>query len=148
MRRTIVGRSIVVIATAAFALMATAGPAAASIQRLAIKDPGRASNGVAFVDISIKCPEGESYTLVVTVKQDGGSTQGTSFTNGWCTGSPTIQQVGVEPSSGYFQPGPAKAKASASSSNQVTSSAGAFQANEDRKITLIEGFSCFGDLCP
>jgi hypothetical protein len=148
-------RFMATLGAISLALIASAGPAAADVQKLVIKDPGWVqsnvcqagtscgdgfSNTQAIIELVIKCPEGEVYTLVVLVKQ-GDENQGTTQTGGECSGDGRHTFVGVEPDTGSFSPGSAKVKASAFSDpgGGPSSSAGVFDVNTDRKITLIEG---------
>lgn len=147
-------RFVAALAGSMLTLIAAAGPAAADVQRLAIKDPGYVSNvcsvgdaavcgsgptsQLATVEVSIKCPVGEAYTLVVTLKQ-GDTTEGMTQQGGDCTGTAQQRYVNIVPSSGSFEPGRAKAKASASSTPGAQAGTGAFQANVDRRITLVKG---------
>ena len=144
-------RVVAVLAGSMLAMIAAAGPAAANVQRLTIRDPGWVNSSacsagptctassLATVEISIKCPVGEVFTLILTVKQDGGDTQGTTQEGGECTGSGLQRYVNVVPDSGAFHPGSAKVKASALSNQGAGAGAGVFDVNVDRKITLVAG---------
>jgi hypothetical protein len=135
-------------------LIAAAGPASANVGKLVIKDPGWVNTNVceagvtctaapatqAIIELTIKCTAGEIYTLFVLVKQ-GSENQGTTQTQGECSGSGQTVFVGVEPDTGSYSPGGAKVKASAYSDpgGGAGSASGVFEANTDRKITLVEG---------
>jgi hypothetical protein len=149
-------RFVAAVCTAGFAFMASVGTAAADVGKLVIKDPGWVNSNVcqagaqvcgegdygssATIELAIKCTEGETYTLFVLVKQ-GSENQGTTQTQGECTGSASRRFVQVYPDTGSFSPGGAKVKASAYSDpgGVPASSSGVFEANTDRKITLVEG---------
>ena len=149
-------RFLSTLAAASVVLIAAAGPAAADVQKLAIKDPGWVGGSVcstgptctfgtisesnqATIEVVIKCPSGEIYTLFVTVKQDTG--EGTNQTGGECSGEAQRRLVSVYSENGYFHPGRAKAKASAFSDPGAApiATAGVFEANVDKRITLVQG---------
>lgn len=138
-------RLIAAAAALIAALLLAASPAGASVQKLIIQDPGYWYYGNAIVALTIKCPAGENYTLAVTVKQ-GSENQGTAFQNGECSGSGQYTEVYVESTTGEFQLGQAKAKASASSTTGVSTTAGAFQVNVDKRITLIDACAGAGEV--
>jgi hypothetical protein len=148
-------RLVAALVAASGLLIVTAVPAGANVQKLVIKDPGFVQSGAcdagsnpctdgptntAVIELAIKCPEGEFFELLVHVKQ-GDENQGQSQTGGDCNGSARQIFVLVTPGTGAFSPGKAKVKASALSSTTAgpRSTSGVFQANTDRRITLIPG---------
>jgi hypothetical protein len=146
-------RLVAAVCAAGLAFIASAGIASADVEKLVIKDPGYVNSNVceagtfcstgggstnAVIDLVIKCPEGESYTLIVLVKQ-GDENQGQTQTGGECSGDGQRRFVAVYPNTGSFSPGKAKVKASAVSNTVQAAGSGAFDVNTERKITLVEG---------
>ena len=152
-------RFIAAVFASSLVLVAAAGPAAADVQKLVIKDPGYvmhngfctagaeactespAPGASALIDLVIKCSAGEIYTLFVTVKQ-GDDNQGTAQTGGECSGDSERRFVNVYDEVGYgFEPGRAKVKASAFSDpgGATTAAEGVFDVNTEKRITLVEG---------
>jgi hypothetical protein len=147
-------RFMAALGAISLALIASAGPAAADVQKLVIKDPGWVTSNVcelgpsvcssgetsntAVIELVIKCPEGESFTLIVLVKQ-GDENQGITQTGGGCTGDGQQRFVEVNADTGSFSPGKAKVKASAVSNVVGAGDSGAFDVNTERKITLVDG---------